>query len=431
MKILMINCNNPLRASGIVALDLFNGLRSKGHKVKLLVNEYSPDYPQDIISLETLFLSERNNLISKVKRKLKLLKTEVKNPDYHFHRIKEQDSFYNIKKLLRKADIKPDIIFVLFAKNFINSRNIFELNKLTKAPVLWLMYDMAPLTGGCHYAWDCKGYQNKCGSCPGLYSENPNDVTYKNLLYRKSYIEKTDIQLIAASEWQYRQATSSSLFSNKKIHKILLSVDPKVFKPSDKKAVRTKLGIPGDKKIVFFGAVYLSTKRKGMHYLLESLKILKERLKGTDMENNILLLVAGIEITGIVDTVPFQYHSLGFLDNTYGIAAAYQAADVFLCSSIEDSGPQMINQSIMCGTPVVAFEMGVSLDLVISGQTGYCAKLKDCNDLAQGLINVLSQDEKDYNILSANCRELALKLCSPDNQFDRIETIMKNSLTAR
>jgi len=153
-------------------------------------------------------------------------------------------------------------------------------------------------------------------------------------------------------------------------------------------------------------------------------------LKDTDLENSIMLLVAGRETERQIDSWPFQYHSLGFLDNNFGMASAFQLADVFLCSSIEDSGPQMINQSIMCGTPVVAFEMGVSLDLVITGKTGYMAKLKDSNDLAEGLFNVLSQDEANSNKLSTNCRELALDLCSPEIQFERIETIMENSKTA-
>jgi len=97
------------------------------------------------------------------------------------------------------------------------------------------MYDMAPFTGGCHYAWDCKRYQNNCGSCPGLYSSDPFDITYENLIFKKKYISKTNIQIIAASEWQYRQAKNSSLFSNKPVHKILLSIDPSVFKPVNKK----------------------------------------------------------------------------------------------------------------------------------------------------------------------------------------------------
>jgi glycosyltransferase involved in cell wall biosynthesis len=45
----------------------------------------------------------------------------------------------------------------------------------------------------------------------------------------------------------------------------------------------------------------------------------------------------------------------------------------------------MINESIMCGTPVVSFRMGVAEDLIINGETGYIVKLKNIRDLANGI----------------------------------------------
>jgi hypothetical protein len=55
--------------------------------------------------------------------------------------------------------------------------------------------------------------------------------------------------------------------------------------------------------------------------------------------------------------------------------------------------------------------------------------LRDSNDLAKGLYDVLSLNNDDYRKLSDNCRDIAMKLCSPDVQYERIEQIMKNSIT--
>ncbi len=42
-----------------------------------------------------------------------------------------------------------------------------KLNKRNKCnQFLLYMMDMAPMTGGCHYAWDCEKYKMKCGGCP-------------------------------------------------------------------------------------------------------------------------------------------------------------------------------------------------------------------------------------------------------------------------
>jgi glycosyltransferase involved in cell wall biosynthesis len=434
MNILLFNTHNPLREAGAVSLDLFNQLKRRGHNVRLLVNSFDSDYPEGIISVETKFLFKKKILnekitwrLNRIRKVLKLQNKKNSDPDYCFFELDESNSIYTTDVLLKKSGIAPDIIILLYAKGFLNAKNISELYQKTNAPVFWLMYDMAPFTGGCHYAWDCKGYQVSCGKCPGLYSNDPDDITHKNLLFKKNHLDKTNIQIIAASEWQYRQVRESALFKNRIIHKILLSIDPVVFKPLDKNSARLKLGMATNRKVIFFGAVVLSQKRKGMYYLLESLKLLKEQTEksGSILRNDILLLIAGNGIDGIVKLLPFEFRYIGKTDNTYGIASAYQAADVFLCPSIEDSGPMMINQSMMCGTPVVSFEMGVAPDLVKSGQTGYIARLKDCNDMAQGLFNVLSLNAGDYKKISDNCRELALEMCSPETQMAKIESIIK------
>jgi glycosyltransferase involved in cell wall biosynthesis len=117
---------------------------------------------------------------------------------------------------------------------------------------------------------------------------------------------------------------------------------------------------------------------------------------------------------------------MGFLKNNEELASAYQASDIFLCPSIEDSGPMMINQSIMCGVPVVSFELGVSLDLVLTGETGYRAKLRDSNDMAEGIFYFLRLADDDYLRVSKNCRDLAMKLYSPEVQILALEKLMNN-----
>lgn len=436
MKILLFNTHNPNREAGAVTMDLFKLLRKGGHEVVLLVNSFASDYGDGIISAETKFSHETKIIKEKIAWRLRKIKETLKfeknktDPDYCFFEIDEKKSYIRTSVLLKKAKLMPDIIIVLFTKGFINSRNLFELNNTTKAPILWIMYDMAPFTGGCHYAWDCTGYMNSCGCCPGMFSNNPKDVTRRNLNFKKRYLNKTDIQVVAASEWQYKQVKSSSLFRDRIIHKIYISIDNSVFKPIEKNVVRSQIGINVDKRVIFFGAVVLTQKRKGMSYLLESLNILREKIETSDsaLKNKVLLLIAGRGIDEIAEMLPFEYHYLGKTDNSYEIASAYQASDVFICPSIEDSGPMMINQSMMCGTPVVSFKMGVAIDLVIEGYTGYSAVLRDSMDLAQGVYNVLSLEKDDYNKMSNNCRELALEVCRPEVQIAKIESIIKDSI---
>lgn len=427
MNILMIYLNNPFNTSGAVTLDLFNEFKAKGHTVKLLVNKYSADYPEGIISMESVYSFYKKKVINKINRVFGHQTKNSTDKKYHFLEIDETISYYKTSSLLKKSGIKPDAIIILYAKNFINSKNIYELNQMSKAPVYWMMYDTSPITGGCHYSWNCLGYQNSCGKCPGLFSDDPHDHTYKNLLYKKQYLDKTDITLVLASEWQHRQASLSTLFKHRPIHKILIAINPDLFKPIPKETSYKKFGIPAGKKVIFFGAYYLDHERKGMHYLLEALKILNELLnENPALKNNILLLIAGQEVDKIKDQLPFEYLSLGMLNNTDGIASAYQAADIFVCPSIEDAGPSMVNQSIMCGTPVVSFAQGVSLDIVITGQTGYCAEEKNSHDLAKGMLSILNLSEEELLQMKDQCRRMALDLFQPKASTEKWLNMISN-----
>ena len=414
MDILILYTNNPIHATGIIAFDLFRELQKRGHHVKLLVNQYDPAYPEGIVSMETYYLFWKKKILNKIKRRFGLNKGKITDPKYHFHDLNEQKVYYRTSAILKKANFKPEAIIVLFSKDFINAKNIYELHQKTSAPVYLVMYDMAPLTGGCHYAWECKRYQNNCGNCPGLFSSDPLDITFENLQYKKKYLARTDIRIVIGSEWQYRQVKESALFKNNTVHKTLAAFNKDIFKPVSKEFIRKKMGIPHERKVIFFGAYRLFDERKGMEYLFDAFRKLKDLISTNPaLDNNVLLLVAGNGFDKIKGNLPFSYFNMGMLDSPYGIASAYQAADIFVCPSLEDSGPSMINQSIMCGTPVVSFEMGVALDLVFNGKTGYRAKLKDSKDLAQGMYNILTMPVEEYEIVQNNCRKLALDLFEP------------------
>jgi len=139
-----------------------------------------------------------------------------------------------------------------------------------------------------------------------------------------------------------------------------------------------------------------------------------------------MLLVAGNGFDDIKDQLVFECFNMGMLDNNYGIASAYQAADLFVCPSIEDSGPSMINQSIMCGTPVVSFKMGVALDLVIDGKTGYIAQIKNAEELANGLYKIICQTDVEYKTMQDNCIALAEELWEPEKYRNNWMKIISN-----
>ena len=60
-----------------------------------------------------------------------------------------------------------------------------------------------------------------------------------------------------------------------------------------------------------------------------------------------------------------------------------------VCPSIDDEGPMMIPEAMMCGTPVAAFPTGYSLELITNGVEGYRCQKVDPDELAHGLFSML------------------------------------------
>jgi glycosyltransferase involved in cell wall biosynthesis len=401
-----------------------NGFKRFGsNEVKMCVGAWDKYPDKDIFSINGYLGHLRGRALKKGLnglRKYGLLKKIAQRTDKDYHVLDLDHTItpfatHKILDKLDKAKFTPDVILILFMQDFLSFKNLYELNHVTNAPIFLYMMDMAPMTGGCHYAWECKGYVKKCGSCPALFSNEPADQTRINWDFKKTLIEKTDISVIAGTEWSFRQLQDSSLYENKNKFKILLSIDENTFKPVEKIAVRKQLALPIDKKIVFFGAASALDKRKGFCELMEALNILSREMPDRD-KRNIHLAIAGKGADEFAQHLPYAHTMLGYLTHE-DLPKAFQAADVFVSPSIEDAGPMMVNQSIMCATPVVSFEMGVALDLVETGQTGYRAKLGDIADLAKGLNCILDMDEQAHKKMRQNCRDFGLRLCHNEKQI--------------
>lgn len=389
-----------------------NGLNSE----MLILTKRSPN--SDVTPVR------EHNLIFKFQNLLSNFLLRIRSDKIYYFQNQTTSFINNFEELLDKLSDKPDIIIAHWISNFTTVEHLYQLSQATEAPVIWYLMDMAPLTGGCHYAWDCEGYMSQCGNCPALYSTKKDDLSFENWKKKRDLIQKMNITIVPATSWLTKQAQTATVFHQKRIVQIMLSVDTEIFKPVPRHSAREKLQLPVDKKIFFLGIHSKEIKRKGLSYLRDALIILSNQ---ANLEKeNILIVTAGniASIKSFLDST-FQHSHLGFLSGDEKLASAYQAADLFICPSIEDSGPMMINEAIMCGTPVVSFEMGVALDLVHTGKTGYRAELKNSEDLAKGINYVLNLSSEQAQKMSEQCRNLGLNLCSPDVQFESFKNLLE------
>jgi Glycosyltransferase len=425
MNILHLNTYTQKKNLTFPHYQFHKELLEKGHN-SLIFTAKTDVFEKEIKSFKSNIFRKHFGL-SRYIRKI-VFEMLLNNNDNYYYPEWNLDNI-KLKSIISEIPFVPDVIILYWTKFAFNQKMIYELSKIFDAPVICFMMDMAPLTGGCHYSFDCERYHEQCGMCPALNSRKEKDLSNRTWEYKKRYIEKTNISYIAASSTLYNQAHRSNLLSNKDIYRLMLGVSEKVFINHNKLDARKSLSIDIRKKVIFFGASSLVEKRKGLKYLVEALELISKNESKKFSNSDVLVLIAGSKFDQI--EIPFEYKYLGYLSTENELALAYQASDLFVCPSIEDSGPLMISQAIMCGRPVVSFDMGIAPDLITNDETGYIAKIKDSGDLAYGLERVLSLNETDWVEMSKTCREIGLRECSANNTTDKLleiidEILLKN-----
>ena len=401
-RILFISSANPLIGPARLALDYTQAMKEYGLEVDLLTLNPVESHP------EILFV--KNTISNKIKNKIVRLKNKAlrKYPQngYNFFYRKETLPPVDSNAVLKEIKKQYDIVYVLFWQGLLSFETIEKIYNKLNCQIHFRCVDYSPMSGGCHFTCDCNRYKIGCGKCPAFNSNDDNDFTHWNVKYRQRIYEKVK-PIVYGNTYMHQFYNESYLLKSARKEKCLPLIDEKIYYPHDKNILRTKYNIPSEVNfIIFFGCQSLDDPRKGMNLLLKSLSLFYEKVK--ENCNEVLLLIAGRNYELISDKLNFKSVNLGFLPYKI-LPEIYSLADVYLSPSIHDAGPSMVNQSISCGTPVVSFEMGTALDVIKGKGTGYCAKLGDAEDFANGIYQIFKQDKSKSLEIKNNCLEFANK----------------------
>ena len=85
---------------------------------------------------------------------------------------------------------------------------------------------------------------------------------------------------------------------------------------------------------------------------------------------------------------------LMLLKDNFTLTLAYNAAHIFVTTSIEDYLPLTVMEALACGVPVAAFNTGGISDLISHKENGYLIKHKSIEDIAEGIFWLLSNEER-------------------------------------
>ncbi len=283
--------------------------------------------------------------------------------------------------------------------------NYLAIPSLTKnKPAVFTLHDMWSFTGHCAYSYDCDRWKIGCGKCPypNTYPAIARDNTHLEWKLKKWVYSRSNLSIVAPSNWLVEQAKQSML-NSLPIYHIPNGLDTQAYQPLDSEQCRFVLGIPPNKKVLMFGAESLKDSRKGGDLLVKALSSLPDSLKAET-----ILLTLGHGSESISETVGMTSLNLGYVSSDRLKSIAFSAADLFVFPTRADNLPLVLQESMACGTPMVSFNIGGVPDLVRPKITGYLASPEDANDFSNGILQLL-EDQNLRNIMSQNCRAIALE----------------------
>lgn len=303
-----------------------------------------------------------------------------------------------------------DMVNLQFASTLIDyGSSLPEL--CDRVSVVWTLHDMNTFTGGCHYAacradGYCERFMEGCGCCPELGCAGLHDLSHRAwAMKRKAFgmVNASRLCFVTPSSWLAGICREAPLLHGFRTSVAPNAVNLDAFQPRPRDVARSVLGLPASGKAILFVAQSRENRRKGFGLLAEALQRLDRHASA---------FVVSVGAGGPHLDLPLKYYDLGRILSDGVLSLAYSAADVFVVPSILDNLPCTAVESIACGTPVVAFDVGGMRDIVVDRETGRLVPAGDTAALAQVIEEVL--DGGSTEMMQRNCRELAATKFAPD-----------------
>ena len=177
-------------------------------------------------------------------------------------------------------------------------------------------------------------------------------------------------------------------------------IDLEIYSPGNRIEARKRWGLPEEGLVILAGADSLADPRKGFDLLQEAW--------GSAGRNETTLALFGRH----GENRPGERY-LGNVSSDEEMALAYQAADLYVHPARMENAPCQIQESLACGTPVLAFAVGGIPEMVVPRKTGFLAARLSPESLAETLVSALA-DPEQLREMRERCRQHAEEIWNPE-----------------
>jgi len=210
-------------------------------------------------------------------------------------------------------------------------------------------------------------------------------------------LARSNHHIIAPTEREKKELVQHYDASPERISVVPCGVNLELFQPVGKDIARQELGIGGGRVILFVGRI---EPVKGIEQLVKAMPYLQNGknsklvIIGGDTDNpyeldSLRKLVSELDIRDrITFSGPIKQDKLPYY---------YSAADVTVIPSYYESFGLVALESLACGTPVVANDVGDLGRIIRQGETGYVITDNEPQNLAEKIDMILSKQSLDMN----------------------------------
>lgn len=388
MRVLIINTSERIGGAAVAASRLMESLKNNGIKAKMLVRDKQTDQIS-VVGLKRNWLQVWKFVWERIViwsanhfKKNNLFAVDIANTGTDITHLPE----------FRQADV---IHLHWINQGMLSLKDIQKIVQSGK-PIVWTMHDMWPCTGICHHARQCTNYQTECHHCPYIYKGGSKDLSNRVFRKKQKLYSEARITFVACSHWLEERAQKSALLTRQNICCIPNPINKNLFRPGNKSEACDKLRLPQNGKLILFGSLKVSDKRKGVDYLIESCNLLAE--KHPELKDSLAVVVFGNQSQLLEKQLPFKVYPLPYVNDEHRLVDIYNAVDLFVTPSLEENLPNMIMEAMACGTPCVGFNVGGIPEMIDHLHNGYVARYQSSEDFANGIFWVLN--DPDYQALS-------------------------------
>ena len=240
---------------------------------------------------------------------------------------------------------------------YLNVGILFDYLKTCGKKIIWTLHDCWAFTGHCSYftAAGCEKWKEQCFCCPQKcsYPKSLIDKSERNFWRKRTvFTGIPNLTIVTPSKW-LADLVKESFLKEYDVKVINNGIDLTAFKPTESD-FRVKYGL--ENKKIILGVASVWDERKGLN---DFVKLANE------IDDDTCIVLVGVNEKQ-KKNLPSKILCVERTNNVAELAGVYTAADLFFNPTYEDNYPTVNLEAQACGTPVVTYATGGSIESVPS-----------------------------------------------------------------